>query len=61
MKRAAFIVLFLSGVMTVVSGFFSAIFSMDWARHIHVGFGILFIIMIVGHVKQSTRGMNRAA
>jgi hypothetical protein len=61
MKRAAFIVLFLSGILTVASGFISAVIDAAWAGRIHVAIGILFVLMIAGHVRQSIKGARRAA
>jgi hypothetical protein len=61
MKRAAFIILLLSGVLTVLSGFFSAAVDAPWAGRVHVGIGILFVLMIAGHVRQSFKAPRRAA
>jgi hypothetical protein len=60
MKRAAFIILFLSGILTVVSGFLSAAVGAEWAARMHVGIGILFVLTIVGHVRQSVRASRSA-
>ncbi len=59
MKRIAFIALFLSGILTVASGFFSAASTLPWAARVHVGIGILFVLMIVGHVRDSVRTSQR--
>ncbi len=55
MKRVAFMALFISGILTAASGFFSAAVDAPWAAHIHVGIAILFVLMIVGHVRDSAR------
>jgi|GEM_PF-5952392 len=60
MKRAAYIVPFLSGILTVASGFFSAAVAADWVGRVHVGIGILFVLMIAGHVRNSVRKSPRA-
>ncbi len=60
MKHAAFIVLFLSGILTVASGFFSAVLEAQWVSRVHVGIGILFVLMIIGHVRDSVRTSRRA-
>ena len=60
MKRIAFIALFLSGILTIVSGFFSAASELPWATRVHVGIGVLFVLMIVGHVKDSVKASRKA-
>lgn len=61
MKRAAFISLFLFGILTVASGIFLAVSRVSWAGCLHCGIGMFFVFMIVGHVLQSVKAARRAA
>jgi Na+-driven multidrug efflux pump len=55
MKRIAFFSLFLFGILTIASGFFSGASDVPWAAHLHVAAGVLFVLLIVGHVRHSAR------
>jgi hypothetical protein len=55
MKRAAFFSLFLFGILTVASGFFSAASDVPWAGRAHAVTGLLFVVAIVGHVRHSVK------